>query len=103
MDSIDSFNIVENGQTVQESKDIGCKWNFVPKPKGTMKRDREDSSFDPFKDNEVRCLVREYIQNSVDAAQKINENKNKKVLVTFSYGKLTCSDYHCCPLKIVDG
>lgn len=70
-----SFNTVENGQTMQGSKDLGCKWNFVPKPKGTMKRDREDSSFDLFKDKEVRCLVREYIQNSVDAAQKINENE----------------------------
>lgn len=71
MDSLDLFSLVENDQPITGDKDLGCKWNFVQKPKGTMKRDREDSSFDPFKDNEVRCLVREYIQNSVDAAQRI--------------------------------
>lgn len=94
MDSLDLFSLVENDQPITGDKDLGCKWNFVQKPKGTMKRDREDSSFDPFKDNEVRCLVREYIQNSVDAAQRIeNENSYKKVLVTFSYGTMACSDY----------
>lgn len=94
MESLDLFSQVENNlPATTGDKDLGCKWNFVQKPKGTMKRDREDSSFDPFKDNEVRCLVREYIQNSIDAAQKLDDNRNKKVLVTFSYGKMTCSDY----------
>ena len=93
MDSLDLFSQFENDVSITGDKDLGCKWNFVQKPKGTMKRDREDSSFDPFKDNEVRCLVREYIQNSIDAAQKIDNNCNKKVLVTFSYGKMACADY----------
>lgn len=95
MESMDLFSQLENNVPITGDKDLGCKWNFVQKPKGTMKRDREDSSFDPFKDNEVRCLVREYIQNSIDAAQKKNEdeNQNKKVLVTFSYGKMACADY----------
>lgn len=75
------------------TKDLGCEWNFIPQQKGSMKRGREDSSFNPFKDNEIRCLVREYIQNSVDAAQKISENEYKKVLVTFAYGELVCSEY----------
>ena len=90
MESLDLFS---NGQLISGDKDLGCKWNFVQKPKGTMKRGREDSSFDIFKDNEVRCLVREYLQNSVDAAQKNENNEYKKVLVTFSYGKLNCADY----------
>lgn len=94
MDSLDLFSQVENDPpAITGDKDLGCKWNFIAKPKGTMKRDREDPSFDLFKDNEVRCLVREYIQNSIDAAQKIDENKKKKVLVKFSYGKMMCSDY----------
>ena len=94
METLDLFSQIENDlPATTGDKDLGCKWNFVQKPKGTMKRDREDSSFDLFKDNEVRCLVREYIQNSIDAAQNIDENKKKKVLVTFSYGKMMCSDY----------
>lgn len=93
MESLDLFSQFENDVPITGDKDLGCKWNFVQKPKGTMKRDREDSSFDPFKDNEVRCLVREYIQNSIDAAQKLDNNRNKKVLVTFSYGKMACADY----------
>ena len=56
---LDMFSSSEANQPITGNKDLGCKWNFVPKPKGTMKRDREDSSFDPFKDNEVRCLVRD--------------------------------------------
>ena len=94
METLDLFSQIENDlPATTGDKDLGCKWNFVQKPKRTMKRDREDSSFDPFKDNEVRCLVREYIQNSIDAAQKLDDNRNKKVLVTFSYGEMTCSDY----------
>jgi hypothetical protein len=85
METLDLFSQIDNNLTASTGdKDLGCKWNFVQKPKGTMKRDREDSSFDPFKDNEVRCLVREYIQNSIDAAKKLDDNRNKKVLVTFS-------------------
>ncbi len=93
MNNLDLFSSAGNIRSTVGDKELGCKWNFVQKPKGTMKRGREDSSFDIFKDNEVRCLVREYIQNSVDAAQKINENKYKKVLITFSYGEINCADY----------
>lgn len=94
METLDLFSQIENDlPATKGDKDLGCKWNFVQKPRGTMKRDREDSSFDPFKDNEVRCLVREYIQNSIDAAQKKDDNRSKKVLVTFSYGEMVCADY----------
>ena len=93
MDSPDLFGKIENAQPIEGSLDLGCKWNFIPHQKGSMKRGREDSSFNPFKDHEIRCLVREYIQNSMDAAQEISKNEYKKVLVTFSYGELKCSDY----------
>lgn len=93
MEDLGLFDMIEDDQEIQGDKDLGCKWNFVQKPKGTMKRGKEDSSFDLFKDNEIRCLVREYIQNSIDAAQKVGENQFKKVLVTFSFGELYCPDY----------
>ena len=48
------------------SKDLACKWNFIERNEASQEQGREDSSFDYFKDKE-RCLVREYIQNSMDA------------------------------------
>lgn len=48
------------------SKDLGCKWNFIVRNEASQEQGREDSSFDYFKEKE-RCLVREYIQNSMDA------------------------------------
>jgi len=103
METLDLFSQIENDlPATKGDKDLGCKWNFVQKPKGTMKRDREDSSFDLFKDNEVRCLVREYIQNSIDAAQKLDEKRNKKVLVSFSYGKMACPDYPNLIVSLID-
>ena len=51
METLDLFSQSENDlPATTGDKDLGCKWNFVQKPKGTMKRDREDSSFDLFKD-----------------------------------------------------
>lgn len=72
------------------SKDLGCKWNFVLRNESSMQQGREDSSFDYFKDKE-RCLVREYIQNSMDAHSKTSGEKYVKV--EFSFGQLLCSDY----------
>ena len=69
--------------------DDGYKWNFLPRLKGSMKQGREDSSFNPFKDAEIRCLVREYIQNSIDVPQ----HKDSVVKVTFDFGSLRCADY----------
>lgn len=72
------------------SKDLGCKWNFVVRNESSQEQGREDSSFDYFKDKE-RCLVREYIQNSMDARSK--RTNIPYVTVEFSFGKLLCADY----------
>lgn len=71
------------------SKDLGCRWNFLVRQKGEMKQGREDSSFSYFKDNEIHCLVREYIQNSMD----FPETEDSVVRVEFSFGELRCDDY----------
>ena len=71
------------------SKDLGCKWNFLVRQKGEMKQGREDSSFSYFKDNEIHCLVREYIQNSMD----FPASDDSIVRVEFSFGELRCDDY----------
>ena len=71
------------------SKDLGCRWNFLVRQKGEMKQGREDSSFSYFKDNEIHCLVREYIQNSMD----FPETDDSVVRVEFSFGELRCDDY----------
>ena len=72
------------------SKDLGCKWNFVVRNESSQEQGREDSSFDYFRDKE-RCLVREYIQNSMDAHS--NTCGIPYVTVEFSFGELLCSDY----------
>ena len=45
----------------------GSKWNFNIQRKSSMGQGKEDSSFAPFINTRIRCLVREYIQNSFDA------------------------------------
>lgn len=72
------------------AKDLGCKWNFNQRSESSQEQGREDSSFDYFKAKE-RCLVREYIQNSMDAYS--NRNGFPYVLVEFSFGEILCSDY----------
>lgn len=72
------------------SKDLGCKWNFIVRNEASQEQGREDSSFDYFKEKE-RCLVREYIQNSMDAHSETCGLPY--VTVEFSFGELLCSDY----------
>lgn len=72
------------------SKDLGCKWNFIERNESSQEQGREDSSFDYFKEKE-RCLVREYIQNSMDAYSE--RNGFPYVTVEFSFGELLCADY----------
>ena len=73
------------------SKDLGCKWNFIVRNEASQEQGREDSSFDYFKEKE-RCLVREYIQNSMDA-HSFQDGVPPYVIVEFSFGELLCSDY----------
>lgn len=72
------------------SKDLGCKWNFIVRNESSQEQGREDSSFDYFKEKE-RCLVREYIQNSMDAHSETCGLPY--VVVEFSFGELQCDDY----------
>ncbi len=73
------------------NKDLGSKWNFLDRRKASMGQSREDSSFAPFVENKLRCLVREYIQNSMDAHSQ--KHPDGPVEVSFSYGELYCQDY----------
>ena len=73
------------------TKDLGCKWNFVVRNDASMNQGREDSSLSFFFANKLRCLVREYIQNSLDAHNP--ELPNEPVIVEFSYDTLECHQY----------
>lgn len=71
-------------------KDDGYKWHFLERQKGSMKQGREDSAFDHFTDSEIHSLVREYIQNSMDARP---EGSKETVIVEFSFGELEVEEY----------
>ena len=73
------------------NKDLGCKWNFQERRPASISQSREDSSFAPFINNKLRCLVREYIQNSMDAYSKLIPNP--VVEVHFETGRLCYDDY----------
>ena len=73
------------------AKDLNCKWNFVVRNDSSMNQGREDSSLSFFFANKLRCLVREYIQNSLDVHDP--DLADKPVKVSFSYGTLECSQY----------
>ena len=81
------------------SKDLGCKWNFVDRRRNSMGQSREDSSFAPFIGHKIRCLVREYIQNSMDAHSKLHPEG--PVVVKFEFGELLCSDYPALILSLL--
>jgi hypothetical protein len=82
------------------TKDLGCKWNFVDRRRNSMGQSREDSSFAPFVSHKIRCLVREYIQNSMDAHTKWQPEG--PVIVTFSFGELICSEYPSLILSLLE-
>ncbi len=82
------------------SKDLGGKWNFVERRRNSMGQSREDSSFAPFIAHKLRCLVREYIQNSMDAHSK--KHPDGPVVVQFDFGELLCSDYPELILSLLD-
>ena len=77
---------------MSESKELGCKWNFQTRSLSSMGHSREDSSFEHFVHNKLRCLVREYVQNSMDAQS--TKHPDKIVEVHFTLDKMCCADYH---------
>lgn len=76
---------------MSESKELGCKWNFQTRSLSSMGHSREDSSFEHFVHNKLRCLVREYVQNSMDAQS--TKYPDKIVEVHFTLDKIRCADY----------
>lgn len=72
-------------------KELGCKWNFLTRRAGSLGQGSEDASFKPFINHKLRCLVREYIQNSMDAYSK--RLKDPVVEVHFETGSLICAEY----------
>lgn len=76
---------------MEPSKELGCKWNFLTRRAASIGQSSEDSSFKPFINNKLRCLIREYIQNSMDAYSK--RIPNPTVEVHFESGTMTCSEY----------
>ena len=70
-------------------KDKESKWNFVEFPSNVSSRSGEDATFDHFRLTPYRFIVREYIQNSMDAAL----SDDKPVTVEFSLGELDAKEY----------
>lgn len=67
------------------------QWNFVVAPANIPVQSGEDPSFDSFKSNQLRCIVREYIQNSLDVPA--DKSRKTPVKVKISLMDLDCTDY----------
>ncbi len=70
---------------------VTSKWNFVDEPQNIPSQSGEDSSFAQFKRTRERCIVREYIQNSLDAP--VDELRNLPIEVEISLIELDSKDY----------
>lgn len=73
------------------NKDKNCKWNFVEMPNNVPSRSGEDSTFDHFRSNTYRYIVREFIQNSMDVP--IDQSYEKPVKVEIGIGSLHTNEY----------
>lgn len=73
------------------SKDINSKWTFVEMLPNIPSRSGEDSTFDHFRGTTSRFIVREFIQNSMDAAT--DTTGATPVKVKFESGRIKYSDY----------
>ena len=70
------------------NSELGCKWHFAPMVGGQDQGPNEAMS-EMFKKDPLESLVREAIQNSLDAVQ----DKNKPVHVVFRWKRLTGKNY----------
>ena len=73
------------------SKDNNSKWNFVEMPANVPSRSGEDSTFDHFRSNPYRFIVREFIQNSMDVP--IDATYSIPVKVKIGIGSIKTSEY----------
>ena len=67
------------------------KWNWEPMPSNVPSRSGEDSTFDHFRSNLSRFIIREYIQNSMDAS--VDSTGSIPVEVDIYSGSLNINDY----------
>lgn len=92
MESLDLFAQIENNlPATTGDKDLGCKWNFVEMSPQVVSSSGENPIFEKFSSNAYRYVVREYIQNSIDAA--CDKSYKTPVVVRIKYGSIETSDY----------
>lgn len=73
------------------NKDNNSKWNFVEIPGNVPTRSGEDSTFDHFRSNPYRFIIREFIQNSMDAPY--DATYNTPVRVEIGTGSINTTEY----------
>lgn len=66
-----------------------CKWNFEKLSQAARDKGPNDSKDEHFNRNRIESLVRESIQNSLDA----QDDPNKPVIMDFSFGELDINKY----------
>lgn len=91
MESFDFFSQEKNAQMSGADNTLGCKWNFVEMSPQVVSSSGENPIFEKFSSNAYRYVVREYIQNSIDAA--CDKSYSKPVVVRIRYGTIETSDY----------
>lgn len=73
------------------NKELNCKWNFVEMSPQVVSSSGENPIFEKFSSNSYRYVVREYIQNSIDAA--CDKSYKTPVVVKIKYGTIETSEY----------
>ena len=71
--------MIDNNSTISYNSP---QWNFVEAPANIPAQSGEDPSFDSFKSSQLRCLVREYIQNSLDVPADKSRKTPVKVKIS---------------------
>jgi len=72
------------------SRDLNSKWNFQVKPKSVPGEGGEDAAFSYFRYSPIRFIVREYVQNSMDAGI---DGSDQPVRIEFSAGCISSDEY----------
>lgn len=70
------------------NKELNCKWHFDPQAKGNEKGPNNPTAL-TFKGTKYHSLIRESIQNSLDAV----EDKTKPVTVSFDYREFSGTEF----------
>ncbi len=78
-------------EPTQGDKNLGCKWNFDELSRKVLGLSGEHPTFEKFSSNSFRYVVREYIQNSIDAAR--DKTYNTPVIVRIKYHSIETSNF----------